>query len=120
MFNTKFSSLGGKLNTNFSSSTNEFDSGFKESSVVKGEDGFSPIVSLSKDGPVTTLEITDKKGSQKVEILDGTDLTEEVNLLFQRLNSNATLGFYCVEDVDVVVNDVVTTYPANSNVEIKL
>lgn len=120
MFNTKFSSLGGKLNTNFSSSTNEFDSEFKESSVVKGEDGFSPIVSLSKEGPVTTLEITDKEGSQKVEILDGTDLTEEVNLLFQRLNSNATLGFYCVEDVDVVVNDVVTTYPANSNVEIRL
>lgn len=36
-----------------------------------GTDGFSPTVSLSKSGNVTTLEITDKNGTQKAEILDG-------------------------------------------------
>jgi hypothetical protein len=30
------------------------------------------------------------------------------------------LGFYCVEDVTIVVNGVSTVYPANSNVEIRL
>lgn len=44
----------------------------------------------------------------------------QVEDLYNRLNSNATLGFYCVEDVTIVLNDVSTTYPANSNVEIKL
>lgn len=49
------------------------------------------------------------------------DETEDyVNALFERLNSNVTLGFYCVEDVTIVLNNVSTTYPANSNVEIKL
>ena len=36
-----------------------------------GQDGFSPVVSLSKSGKVTTLEITDKNGTQRAEILDG-------------------------------------------------
>lgn len=36
-----------------------------------GEDGFSPIVSLSKTGNVTTLEITDKNGKQTAKIYDG-------------------------------------------------
>ena len=44
----------------------------------------------------------------------------EVQALYDKLNSNTLLGFYCVEDVTVVVNDVSTVYPANSNVEIKL
>ena len=45
---------------------------------------------------------------------------EQVEDLYNRLNSNATLSFYCVEDVTIVLNGVSTTYPANSNVEIKL
>ena len=45
---------------------------------------------------------------------------EQVEDLYNRLNSNATLGFYCVEDVTIVLNGVSTTYSANSNVEIKL
>lgn len=44
---------------------------------------------------------------------------EEVETLFQRLNSDTVLRFYCVEDVTIVVNGVSTIYPANSNVEIK-
>ena len=45
---------------------------------------------------------------------------EQVEDLYKRLNSNATLSFYCIEDVTIVLNGVSTTYPANSNVEIKM
>ena len=45
---------------------------------------------------------------------------EQVEDLYNRLNSNATLSFYCVEDVTIVLNGASTIYPANSNVEIKL
>ena len=52
---------------------------------------------------------------------DSKFITEtDVEGLYKKLNSNTLLGFYCVEDVTVVVNDVSTVYPANSNVEIKL
>ena len=41
-----------------------------------------------------------------------------VESIFKRLNSNTTLGFYCIEDVTIITNGVSKTYPANSNVEI--
>ena len=45
---------------------------------------------------------------------------DEIKNLFKNLNSNRALSFYCIEDVEIVVNGVSTIYPANSNVEIKL
>lgn len=45
---------------------------------------------------------------------------EEVEALYKKLNSNTILGFYCIEDVTVVIDGIPTVYPANSNVEIKL
>ena len=42
-------------------------------SVIKGEEGFSPIVDISKSGKVTTLAITDKNGTKTAKINDGTD-----------------------------------------------
>lgn len=44
----------------------------------------------------------------------------QVESLFKSLNSDRTLRFYCIEDVTVIVNDVFTVYPANSNVEVRL
>ena len=44
---------------------------------------------------------------------------EEVEALFNRLSSDTVLRFYCIEDVTIVLNGVSTTYPANSNVEVK-
>lgn len=38
-----------------------------------GEDGFSPIVNMSKANGVTTIEITDKNGTQAKDIKDGVD-----------------------------------------------
>ena len=37
----------------------------------KGADGFSPIVSLSKDGSISTISITDAQGEHTTEIADG-------------------------------------------------
>jgi hypothetical protein len=44
----------------------------------------------------------------------------QVEALYKKLNSNTILGFYCIEDVTVVVNGISTVYPANSSAEIKL
>ena len=45
---------------------------------------------------------------------------EYVESFYEQLNSDRVLRFYCIEDVTIVVNGVSTTYPANSNVEVKL
>lgn len=42
-----------------------------------------------------------------------------VEALYTKLNSNTVLGFYCIEDVTIVINGISKTYPANSNVEVK-
>ena len=69
----------------------------------------------------TQQELTTEELSQVHENLNlGTLATkEQVEALFQKLNSDMALRFYCVEDVAVVINGVSTTYPANSSVEIK-
>ena len=58
-----------------------------------------------------------------VAVIDAIDETKanksDVDFLFQKLNSDRTLRFYCVEDVTIVVNGDSTIYPANSNVEVK-
>ena len=43
----------------------------------------------------------------------------QVEAMVQSLNSDRVLRFYCVEDVTIVTNGISTTYPANSNVEVK-
>lgn len=41
-----------------------------------------------------------------------------VEALYTKLNSNTVLGFYCIEDVTILINGIAKTYPANSNVEV--
>lgn len=56
-----------------------------------------------------------------IEAIDETKADKDyVEMLYKALDANTLLGFYCVEDVTVVVNGISTVYPANSNVEIKL
>lgn len=42
-----------------------------------------------------------------------------VESLYKNLSSDKVIRFYCIEDVAIVLNGVSTTYPANSNVEVK-
>ena len=43
-----------------------------------------------------------------------------VDSLAKKLNATLALGFYCIEEVTVIINGVSTVYPANSNVEMVL
>lgn len=43
---------------------------------------------------------------------------EDVKSLYEKLESNTRLGFYCIEDVTIIVNGVPKTYPASSTVEV--
>ena len=74
----------------------------------------------SGDHTYYLYEVNDIKQFDDVLISDNIARQTDVEALYKKLNSNTLLGFYCIEDVTVVVNDVSTVYPANSNVEIKL
>lgn len=47
-------------------------------------------------------------------VIENRFATEEyVENLYKKLNSNTTLGFYCIEDVTIITNGISKTYPAN-------
>ena len=78
---------------------------------------------------IAVLNAIDQTKANKEEIPSKTSQLEndskftteqEVEALYKKLSSNTILGFYCIEDVTVVVNDTSTVYPANSNIEIRL
>ena len=70
----------------------------------------------------TDIHVTpeEKEAWSNIEIpsLDGYATEEYVTNLYTKLNTNTILGFYCIEDVTIILNGVPTVYPANSNVEI--
>ena len=49
---------------------------------------------------------------------DAKAVGDALQATFLKLNSNTTLGFYCIEDVTIVTNGLAKTYPPNSNVEV--
>ena len=49
---------------------------------------------------------------------DAKAVGDALQATYDKLSSNTTLGFYCIEDVTIVTNGVSKTYPANSNVEV--
>ena len=62
--------------------------------------------------------VNDKIDNIEVPSLEGYATEEYVETLYKKLNSNTVLGFYCIEDVTIVTNDISKVYPANSNVEV--
>lgn len=66
---------------------------------------------------VKDLNIGIKKLDEKF-IPDTMATKEYTQALFEKLNTNTKLGFYCIEEVTVIVNDLPRVFPANSNVEI--
>lgn len=65
-----------------------------------------------------TAEERETWSSIEVPSLDGYATEEYVENLYTKLNSNTVLGFYCIEDVTIVINGISKVYPANSNVEV--
>ena len=92
----------------------EFDS----EKTVKDEidaKAYKEDVLLKAPQELTSEEIYQVRKNLKIEAY----ATEEyVENLYKKLNSNTVLGFYCIEDVTIVINGTSKTYPANSNVEV--
>lgn len=65
---------------------------------------------------LTVDEVNQVHKNLKLENLASED---QVEALYKSLTSNRALRFYCIEDVTIVLNGISTTYPANSNVEVK-
>lgn len=72
----------------------------------------------------TGIHVTqeEKEAWNNIEVpsLDGYATEEYVNTRYEKLKIGKTLSFYCVEPVTIVINDVSTVYPANTNVEVVL
>ena len=110
-------------------------------SKIKSSEGTSYSIKDSKAVHIYLEELTLEEKNQVRENLGSARLTEEcsehfqgdiyandtekvatenyVLSLYQNLSANKVLRFYCIEDVEIIVNGVSTIYPANSNVEMK-
>jgi hypothetical protein len=73
MFKTKFSNTDAGFNPNFKQSNTSVDTNFDGYEILKGEDGFSPIVEIEKNDTGHRISITDTTGEKVFDILDGQD-----------------------------------------------
>lgn len=70
--------MSNEVNVSFkiAQNTAELDFG---ANYIKGDDGVSPIVEVSKAGKVTTIKIIDAEGEKTAEINDGEDGKDAVS-----------------------------------------
>ena len=93
--------------------------------AVRSQTGGTEPLSLPDiANEVRTLSLDDGSTAELIQglqeqINEINDTIDDVEALYKKLSSDTVLRFYCVEDVTVILNGVSTTYPANSNVEIK-
>ena len=117
--------FAGDVYVGSASGTNK-DEGSKK--LITEEVVDTKIANLVNSAP----ETLDTLGELATALQDNADIAEvlneaignkadktDVEVLFNKLNSNLALSFYCVEDVTVITNGTSKIYPANSNVEIK-
>ena len=64
---------GTTLTITSASGTSSADLKGEKGDTVKGDDGVSPTVAVSKSGKVTTISITDKNGTKTATVNDGAD-----------------------------------------------
>ena len=82
----------------------------------KGDDGYSPTASVSKEGTTTTISITDKTGTTTATVEDGTkgdkgDPGSDASVTAENIQS--ALGYAPVKDVQVAGNSVLDGGVAN-------
>lgn len=92
----------------------EFDSEKTVKDIIE-EKANSEDVLLKVSQELTLEEVNQVRKNLK---LDNYATEEYVEALYKKLNSNTVLGFYCIEDVTIVINGISKIYPANSNVEV--
>ena len=73
MFKTKFTNSGASFQPTLTQSQSSMATDFDSVKVIKGEDGFSPIIEVVQEEEGYTLTITDKEGTQNLHIKDGQD-----------------------------------------------
>lgn len=71
MFKPKFTNLDAGFKPNFKQDGTSIDTNFDGYEVLKGEDGFSPIIESIKTEDGYRLKITDKENTEIIEILNG-------------------------------------------------
>ena len=91
----------------------------RQENFVKTEDIIDNLESNLSDKPLSA-----NQGlvlNNQIDDLAERVITSEnyVESLYKNLSSDKVIRFYCIEDVTIVLNGVSTTYPANSNVEVK-
>ncbi len=82
----------------------------------KGDDGYSPTASVSKEGTTTTISITDKTGTTRATVEDGAkgdkgDPGSDANVTAE--NIKAALGYAPIKDVQVAGSSVLADGVAN-------
>ena len=75
--------------------------------IIPGEDGFSPVVELTKEGTVTTLKITDAEGTKTAEIHDG----EQGEAGADGKTPEKGIDYFTEEDKTEMVNAVIAALP---------
>lgn len=78
---------GADFSQNKISNTGETD--WSESGTLKGQDGFSPIATVSKTGKTATITITDKNGTTTATVSDGEGQNIEVDNVPTENSNNA-------------------------------
>ena len=90
MFKPKFTNSSTSFNAKFSGTNPNFDLEYNDLQVIKGEDGFSPIVTTEKTEAGHKITIIDKENTEVIDILNG-------------LNPYIKDGFWYVGDVNTNV-----------------
>ena len=88
--------------------------------VLRGYSAYQVAVLNGFEGTEQEWLDSLKGGSAEIPSLDGYATEDYVNSLYNKLQSNTSLGFYCIEEVTVIVNGISKIYPANSNVQMSL
>ena len=125
--NVEFEENEQTVGVGFEENDRQTDVGFED--VVKTglgieKDPTVPEWAKQPEKPVYTAD--EIIGSVKVDptltvegdAADAKAVGDALQATYEKLNSNTSLGFYCIEDVTIVTNGVPKTYPANSNVEV--
>lgn len=71
MFRPKFSSSNGNFDVNFVQDDKAIDTNFDAYQILKGEDGFSPIVNIAEIENGYRVTITDKESVSSFDVLNG-------------------------------------------------
>ena len=122
----QFEETAMELDAQFDENVMEADVDFD--SVIKigvGKETDPTVPEWAKQPEKPHYHITEIEGAEVDPTLtiegasaDAKAVGDALQATFQKLNSNKSLGFYCIEDVTIVTNGVSKTYPANSLVEI--